>query len=189
MQIIADNNIEKARNGNKEAFGSLVKEHQQYAFNLAFRIICNEEDARDIVQESFIKIWKNMKQFDPNMKFTTWMYKIVSNTAIDFLRSTKKTISVNIDDFREKIEQLNVEHPETKLNNKETGTLIHSISETLSKKQRLVFILRDLEGLNPVETSEILDIPETSIKSNLYHARKAIKEKLQKLFLFERVKR
>jgi RNA polymerase sigma-70 factor (ECF subfamily) len=187
MQIKADNNIEKARKGDKEAFGKLVKEHQQYAFNLAFRIASNEEDARDIVQESFIKIWKNMKLFEPNMKFTTWMYKIVSNTAIDFLRSAKKIIKVDIEGLHEKLEQINGEHPETQLSNKETGQLIRLISETLSEKQKLVFVLRDLEGLNSVEVGEILDLPETSIKSNLYHARKAIKEKLLKIFSYERL--
>ena len=189
MQIEPENNIEKARNGDKEAFGYLVMEHQQYAFNLAFRIICNEDDARDIVQESFIKIWKNMKQFNPNMKFTTWMYKIVSNTAIDHLRTAKKMVRVNIDEIHEKLEQINNEHPETQLNNKETGDLIRLISETLSEKQKLVFALRDLEGLKSTEVSEILDLPETSIKSNLYLARKTIKEKLQKIFLYERVNR
>ncbi|NOX47121.1 MAG: RNA polymerase sigma factor [Chlorobi bacterium] len=187
MQIKADNNIEKARKGDREAFGKLVKEHQQYAFNLAFRIACNEEDARDIVQESFIKIWKNMRLFEPNMKFTTWMYKIVSNTAIDFLRSAKRAIKVDIDGFHEKLEQINFEHPETQLNNKETGQLIRLISETLSEKQKLVFVLRDLEGLKPNEVGAILDLPETSIKSNLYHARKAIKEKLLEIFSYERI--
>jgi RNA polymerase sigma-70 factor (ECF subfamily) len=189
MQRKTENNIDKARSGDKEAFGCLVKEHQQYAFNLAFRIACNEEDARDIVQESFIKIWKNMKLFDPKMKFTTWMYKIVSNTAIDFLRSAKKIIKVDIEGLHEKLEQINGEHPETQLSNKETGQLIRLISETLSEKQKLVFVLRDLEGLNSVEVGEILDLPETSIKSNLYHARKAIKEKLLKIFSYERAVR
>jgi len=189
MQIEPENIIEKARNGNKEAFGHLIKEHQQYAFKLAFKITCNEDDARDIVQDSFIKIWKNMKQFDTNMKFTTWMYKIVSNTAIDHLRSVKKIVKVNIDEMHEKLEQINNEHPESQLNNKETGDLIRLISDTLSEKQKLVFVLRDLEGLKSNEVSEILDLSETSIKSNLYLARKAIKEKLQKIFLYERVKK
>lgn len=189
MQIGQEYIIDKAKDGNKEAFGLLVKQHQQFAFNLAFRIICNEDDARDIVQESFIKIWKNMKQFNTKIKFTTWMYKIVSNTAIDHLRSAKKMTKVNIDDVHDKLEQINEDHPERLLDNKITGDLIRLISDTLSEKQKLVFVLRDLEGLNPVEVSEILGLPENSIKSNLYLARKSIREKLQKIFLYERIKR
>lgn len=186
MQIDPENIINKARNGDKEAFGKLVMQHQHYAFNLAFRIVCNEDDARDIVQDSFIKIWKNMKLYLPEIKFTTWMYKIVSNTAIDHLRSNKKMDTVNIDDFYERQEQTNVNTPETLLNNKETGQLISLFADTLSEKQKLVFVLRDLQGLTSSEVKDILDLPETSVKSNLYHARKAIGEKLHKILSYER---
>ena len=186
MQNEPENIFNKARNGDKEAFGNLVKKHQQYAFNLAFRLSCNEDDARDIVQDSFIKIWKNIKHYNPKMKFTTWMFKIVSNTAIDHLRSSKKMNKVNIDDFHDKLEQNNVHTPETLLNNKETGHLISSFADTLSEKQKLVFVLRDLQGLNSSEVEDILDLPETSVKSNLYHARKAIREKLHKILSYER---
>ncbi len=86
LQII----IEKVKNGNKEAFGILVEKHQQYAFTLAFRIVCNEDDARDVVQDSFVKMWKNIKLYNSKNKFTTWMYSIVTNTAIDMLRSIRK---------------------------------------------------------------------------------------------------
>jgi len=187
MQIEPENIINKARNGDKEAFGKIVIQHQQYAFNLAFRIVNNEDDARDIVQDSFIKIWKNMKLYLPKIKFTTWMYKIVTNTAIDHLRSSKKMDMVNLDDFHEWHEQNdNNNTPETLLNNKETGELIRSFAESLSEKQKLVFILRDLQGLNSSEVEEILDLHETSVKSNLYHARKAIGKKLHKILSYER---
>ena len=186
MQIVPENIIDKARNGDKKAFGKLVMQYQQYAFNLAFRIVNNEDDARDIVQDSFIKIWKNMKLYNPNIKFATWMYKIVSNTAIDHLRSNKKMEKVSLDDFHEKLEQNNYHSPETVLNNKETGHLISSFADTLSEKQKLVFVLRDLQGLNSSEVEDILDLPETSVKSNLYHARKAIREKLHKILSYER---
>ncbi|MCK4679450.1 MAG: RNA polymerase sigma factor [Bacteroidales bacterium] len=186
MQIESKIIIDKARKGDKEAFGNLVIQHQQYAFNLAFRIVCNEDDARDVVQDSFIKIWKNMKLYNPNIKFTTWMYKIVTNTAIDQLRAIKKAGLVNIDDFHEKLENLCSDNPETQLNNIETGQLIRMISDTLPEKQKLVFVLRDLQGLSSYEVSAVLDLPATSIKSNLYHARKVIKEKLLKILSYER---
>lgn len=181
LQII----IEKARNGNKEAFGILVEQHQQYAFTLAFRVVCNEDDARDVVQDSFVKMWKNMKLYNPKNKFTTWMYSIVTNTAIDMLRSIRKMELVNIDDFNEKLTQVSADSPETKLNNKEMGQLIKWISDTLPEKQRLVFVLRDLQGMNSDEVGKVLELSATSIKSNLYFARKVIKEKLQKIFNYE----
>ena len=186
MQIEPENIINKARDGDKEAFGFLINQYQQYAFNLAFRIVCNEDDARDVVQDSFIKIWKNMKQYNPKIKFTTWMYKIVSNTAIDHLRSINKRNLVSVDEHYNKLELTNTNHPEAQLNNKETGQLIRLISKTLSEKQKLVFVLRDLHGLSPTEVSNILDLPATSIKSNLFHARKVIREKLDKIISYER---
>jgi len=186
MQVDPGNIINKARKGDKEAFGSIVLKHQRYAFRLAFRIVCNEDDARDIVQDSFIKIWRNMKLYNPKIKFTTWMYKIVTNTAIDHVRANKKNDMVNIDDFFDRHEQVNAITPETILNNKETGQLISIFADSLSEKQRLVFVLRDLQGMKSSEVEEILDLPETSVKSNLYHARKAIGERLHEILSYER---
>ena len=186
MQIDPENIINKARKGDKESFGKLVMQHQQYAFNLAFRIVCNEDDARDIVQDSFIKIWKNMRLYLPEIKFTTWMYKIVTNTAIDHLRSNNKVNMVSIDDSHGRYDQTSVVTPETLLNNKETGQLINSFAEILSEKQKLVFVLRDLQGLSSPEVEHILELPETSVKSHLYHARKTIGKKLHKILSYER---
>lgn len=181
LEIIINN----AKNGDKKAMGILVQQHQQYAFNLAFRLLCNEDDARDVVQDSFIKMWRNMKQFNPEIKFTTWMFKIVTNTAIDLLRSNRKMNLLSIDDFQEINVLASVDNPETQLNNKETGLLIRSISETLSEKQKLVFVLKDLQGLSSSEVGEVLELSTNSIKSNLYHARKMIKEKMQKILSYE----
>ena len=181
LQII----IEKVKNGNKEAFGILVEKHQQYAFTLAFRIVCNEDDARDVVQDSFVKMWKNIKLYNSKNKFTTWMYSIVTNTAIDMLRSIRKKELLNIDDYNERLTQVPTDNPDTKLNNKELGQMIKSISDTLPEKQRLVFVLRDLQGMSSDEAGEVLKLSATSIKSNLYFARKVIKERLQKILTYE----
>jgi RNA polymerase sigma-70 factor (ECF subfamily) len=180
------NIIDKASKGDKAAFSQLVSHHQQYAFNLAFRIVCNEDDAMDIVQDSFIKIWKNMEQYNPSIKFTTWMFKIVSNTAIDFLRAIKKRNTINIDNLFNLPELFNPEHADTILSNQETGQLINRITSTLSEKQKLVFTLRDLQGLTTAEVGEVLGLSATSIKSNLYYARKTIREKMQEFINYER---
>lgn len=175
--------IDKARRGSREAFGQLVTAYQQYAFNLAFRIVCNEDEAKDVVQDSFVKMWKNMKNYNPKNKFTTWMYRILTNTAIDHLRSSKNRDLFTIDD--EKLLMVSKDNPETKLNNQELGQLIQSISNNLPEKQKLVFVLRDLQGMNTVETSDVLELTITSVKSNLYHARNLIKEKLLKILSYE----
>ena len=178
MSIEEIQHINKARNGDSNSFAFLVKKYQQLAYNLAFRIVCNEDDAKDVVQESFIKIWKNMKRYNSNAKFSTWMYTIVTNTAIDYLRSVKKRTMISIDNIEERLTITNMEN---ELDNRELGQLIKGASDSLTTKQRLVFVLRDLQGLKSEEVSEILKLSATSIKSNLYHARNNIREKIQHL--------
>ncbi|MEZ5082742.1 MAG: RNA polymerase sigma factor [Bacteroidales bacterium] len=186
MQLDIEKSILQIQKGDSTAFKTLVEEYQQYAFKLAFRIVCNEDDAMDVVQESFIKIWKKINTYKPEIKFTTWMYKIISNTAIDKLRSIKRNNHINIDDVSLLCDRMSNEHPDVQVDNIETGQLIRTISESLPEKQKLVFILKDLQGMDSNEVENILNMNETSVKSNLYHARKGIREKLNKLLSYER---
>ena len=170
--------IKRIKKGDQLAFKWLVENFQQSAFSLAFRIICNEEDARDIVQESFIKIWKKIESFKEKSSFISWMFKIVANSSIDKLRQQKRTNSVSIDQFSENIINSSFNNWENELDNKELGNVINLLSEGLPEKQRLIFVLRDIQGLSSKETGNILNLPDTIIKSNLYHARIAIRSKL-----------
>ncbi len=186
MQQDIVNIIEEVKSGDKTAFKYLVEGHQQYAFKVAFRVVCNEEDAKDVVQESFIKVWKNINSFDTKLKFTTWMYKIVINSAIDKLRSSRRPKMTDINIVSENLCLLEKRGPDVQLENRELGDIIAHISEGLPEKQKLVFVLRDIQGFNSPEVQKILDMPETSVKSNLYNARKSVREKLSKLMAYER---
>jgi len=186
MQEALKTIIHKAQKGNSSAFAFLVKEYQDYAFSLAFRILCDEEESKDTVQESFIKIWKKIGEFEPARKFTTWMYTIVTNVAIDKLRARKRRNIVNINEIVGGINTLTHDQLNIQMENKEIGQIIQYIAEELPEKQRLVFVLRDLQGLDSSETQEILNETEDFVKSNLYLARKRIKEKLIKIMEYER---
>ena len=161
MSIEEEQHIYKARVGDRNSFAFLVKKYQQLAYNLAFRIVCDEDDAKDVVQDSFIKIWKNMKRYDSKTKFSTWMYTIVTNTAIDYLRSVKKRTMISIDSIKEKLANTDIEN---EMDNRELSQLIKMASDGLTTKQRLVFVLRDLQGLKSEEVGEIMNISATSIK-------------------------
>ena len=180
------NTIEQVKKGDQAAFKYLVEQYQEYAFRLSFRILCDEEEARDIVQESFIKIWQNIKKYDPKTKFTTWMYTIVTHTAIDRLRSLKHLNLVNIDHVSEHLEGISDQGLDYKLDNTEMGQIIRLMAEDLPGKQRLIFVLRDLQGFDSDEVEQIMKLTKTSVKTNLYHARKAIREKLNKILAYER---
>jgi RNA polymerase sigma-70 factor (ECF subfamily) len=181
--------IKRILAGSQAACRQLVEKYQQYAFSLAFRILCDEEEAKDTVQDSFVKIWRKINSFNDQYKFTTWMYKIVTNTALDKLRSANKNVHISLNNASKQLDLLNNTNAEMQTGNKEIGQVINLISEGLPEKQRLVFVLRDIQGFASTEVQEILDLPEDSIKSNLYHARKTIREKLTRIMAYERGER
>ena len=181
---VSKEQIQQIKAGDQWAFRALVEQHQQYAFALAFRILCDEDEAKDAVQESFIKIWKHMNRYDVNIKFSTWFHTIVTNSALDRLRSQRRLNAVPIEALGESIGRIQNHNPERHADNADLARLIRSISEKLPITQKLVFILRDIHGFPSKEVERILDLPENSVKSNLYHARKAVKGKLNALVSF-----
>lgn len=172
-----------SRQGDTGAFRTLVETYQGYAFSLAVRFLGNEEDAQDVVQETFIRIWKHLSTFDFRCKFTTWMYRIVINLCHDRSKARNRqerllnpgspgnapvhmTAPLNLEDENIK---------------KELVTVITSLAEELTPRQRAVFVLRDLQDLGVAEVSQILGISKNSVKSNLSYARQNIRKKLQQL--------
>jgi RNA polymerase sigma-70 factor (ECF subfamily) len=173
--------IERIRKGEHEAFRLVVEEYRQQAFSVAFRIICNEEEARDAVQESFIKVWEKLGQYDMNRNFYTWMMKILVNTAIDRKRRMNRFHVIGFEQADRQLEWPYPEEFQKETDNKELARLINQLAQGLPEKQRMVFILRDIQGMESQEVQQILDLSETSVKSNLYHARSFLREKLARL--------
>lgn len=173
--------VRRIKTGDKTAFRWLVENYQQAAFSLAFKILGDEEEARDTLQESFIKIWKKISLFSDESNFISWMFKITSNTAIDKLRAQKKNNWVSIDKYSKNKITPDFFDLDKEMDNKELGELIKTIASGLPEKQRLIFVMRDLEGFSAKITGEILQLSETTVKSNLYHARMHIRNKLTEL--------
>ena len=178
--------IKLIRKGDQGAFRSLVTTFQQPACRLAFRILGNEEEARDSVQESFIKIWQKIGSFDPAREFTPWMYRIVVNTASDRLRKINRHVMIPIERAAKRLEIMQQGDPAATEDNRELAILIKGLADNLPEKQKLVFILRDIEGMASAEVEVIMEMPETSVKSNLYFARKSVRERLLKILEKER---
>ena len=172
--------IERVKKGDQSAFRLIVEEYQQIAFSMAFRILCDEEEARDVVQESLIKTWQKIDTYDMNQKFSSWLNKIVANTAIDRMRQIKRHNLVNLEKVISTIDRMNLENTRMDIENKEIARLIRWMADGLPEKQQVVFILRDLQGVDSAEVQQILNMSATTVKSNLYHARIAIREKLLK---------
>lgn len=161
-------------------FEALVRTYQPYAFSLAMKFLCDEAEASDVVQESFFRVWKNIDRYDPNQKFSTWLYKIVSNLCVDRFRSLKRSRSLFFSRDRDPaMEDLPDERNwETMRSHEELAEIIRTLSKRLSRTQKLVFTLRDLQDLTLVEVVEITGLSIGSVKTNLHYARKSIRDML-----------
>ena len=162
------------------AFEQLVRKYQPYAFSLAMKFLCDEAEASDVVQDSFLRVWQNIDRYDPKRKFTTWIYKIVVNLCVDRFRALKRSRSVFLSRNRDLVmENLPDERDwETMRSHEQLADIIRTLSGRLSPKQRIVFTLRDLQDLTVEEVVEITGLSTGSVKTNLHYARKSIRDVL-----------
>lgn len=173
--------MERFKSGDKRAFQQVVEHHQEYAFALAFRILFESEEARDVVQESFIRVWTHRSEYHMNVKFTTWLYKIVVNLCYDRLRrkQRREKLFVRSSDTYEDPVTMDNENPGELAANRDLAEQIMSLAGKLPEKQRIVFTLRDLHDQTIDEVAAIVGISPESVRTNLCYARAAIRSKLQ----------
>lgn len=177
------NLIEPAAAGDIHSFRLLVNELSGYVYRLAFKILYNKDDAKDIVQESFINVWKHLNTYKPEIKFTTWLYKIAVNLCYDKIKKErrKNKLFQNYENDLTDLAFTQLPNMEDAVSNKDLAEMIEKLSNKLSTKQRMVFVLRDLQNLSIEETSQILNMSAGSVKTNLFHARKFIAGKLSNI--------
>jgi len=170
--------IIKCKSGNKEAFREIVQKHQRLVFSLALKMLCDEEEAKDMVQETFIRVWQNIEDYDLKRPFVTWLYTIASRLCLDRLKQMKRILPLPTD---EKVLQSFASDSQKALENREWAAIVRMLAEGLSPKQKLVFTLCQLEGLQSSEVEQITGLDAKQVKSNLYVARQAIRERLKHL--------
>ncbi len=181
--------VQAAKKGDLEAFSQLVKRYDRNIFRIAQHITHNEEDAQDVVQEAFLKAYRNLQQFQGNSKFYTWLVRIAVNEALMKLRRRRADKTVSIDE--------NVEtedgsmprevadwspNPEQLYGQSELGDILKKTIQGLPPGFRTVFVLRDVEGLSTEETAEMLGLSVPAVKSRLLRARLQLRERLSKYF-------
>lgn len=180
MKQIDTEVLTKCQNGDKAAFRVIVQTYQRMVFSLGLKFLCDEEEAKDVVQETFIKVWVNIRRYDGTSAFSTWIYGIVTNLCLDRLRKSKRLIPFPEDEsvLREYATCNDSQH---KLENAEWVAILRLLTDKLSEKQRLVFTLSHLEGLDTQEISSITGMDAKHIKDNLYVARQTIRKQLKRL--------
>ena len=170
--------IEKAKAGDQQAFRTLVESFQGLVYSIAFRFTGNAAEAEDLVQECFVRVWKNLNWYKPEYPFQSWVAKIITNLCLDFLKSAKRKNDTRRVAWDEKISIVDATQPETELNASELQAVVLKLADRLTPKQRAAFVLRDLEMMEVKEVCEILGITAGALKSNLYYARLAMKESI-----------
>ena len=179
--MIENEIIEQCRKGNLQDFRKLVEKATPFAFSVAFRMMGNEEQAADIVQETMITIWKTIKKIKSAESFNTWMYRIVVNKCYDEMRRKKRNPEFIADEAAwKKISERVTENPGSEMENKEMAKMIAALTEKLSPKQKAVFVLADLEEMSNDEISAVTGMSRLNVKANLHYARKNIGEMIRK---------
>ena len=178
--------LKKAKNGDPDAFENIIKEHQTMIYNIAYRISGNRDDAFDISQDAMLKMYKNLQYFEGTSKLSTWIYRIVTNTALDFMRKNRRHAVVSsLDEATDSEEaplqvQSDDPTPHEQLERKELMKAVENALSELSENHRAVLVLRDINGLSYEEIADILLCSEGTVKSRINRARKALQIILSK---------
>lgn len=177
--------LKKATKGDAAAFEQLVLKYQTQVYNLCFRVMGNAEDAADMTQETFLKAWRNLESFHGEASFSTWLYRLASNTCLDQLRSIRRrpVQSLTVTDTEGEEQTMDVPDsapsPEDSLINKEERELLQKAMRALDPQERQILTLRVVNDLSYTEISEVLDLKEGTVKSRLARARDHLRKKLE----------
>jgi RNA polymerase sigma-70 factor, ECF subfamily len=178
--------IEKAQSGDKQALAELVKKYEQTIYNFAFKICRDKNYAEHIMQETFYSMVKSLHQFDHNSKLSTWLYRIVANHCLMMARKAKSRPFVSFDDeenlFEDKYAADWNSIPYKEAENEELKKILDKAIQNLSPDYRLVFLLRDVEGLSTEETAQVTELSIPAVKSRLHRARAFLRQEINEAF-------
>ncbi len=181
--------LNKLQAGDPLAFAQFVEENQGQVYNLALRMLNDPQEAEDVLQETFLNAYKALPEFQGRSSLSTWLYRIASNASLMRLRK-KRPDTVSVDEPltldagdsvpRQLVDWSNL--PEDELISNESRHVMDEAVSELPEPLRIVFVLRDLEGLSTAETGEVLGLSEGAVKTRLHRARLKLREKLSSYF-------
>jgi len=190
-QNIVENTIdlEALRAGDRDAFAEMMEQHSSHVYHLALRMLQDPQEAEDVLQETFLNAYRALHRFEGRSNLGTWLYRIAANQALMRLRK-KQPVMLSVDDplITDSGESMprQLEDwcclPEDEFTTAEAREQLHAAAQTLSPALHSVFVLRDLQGLSTKETSEILEVSESAVKTRLLRARLQLREELSTYF-------
>ena len=183
--------IQSINSGQVDKFHDLVKRYEQKLYNFSLRMCRDHSDAEDMVQDTFLNVFRYLKDFRYETKFKNWLYKVAASTCIKQRRKSKfaPEKELSLDEFRPSDEAESTEQipqwalmPLDKLLNEELAGVINKGILSIPKKYRMVIVLRDIEGFSTAETAQILNLSAANVKVRLHRARLYLRDKLKGYF-------
>lgn len=181
--------LEALREGDRSEFARMVEAYYPMIYNLSYKMLGDAQDAEDILQETFLKAYRHLKDFDGRSSLSTWLYRIATNEALMFLRRKRpEQISIDepLDTGEGEAQPLQIVDwcclPEAELLSSEARAHLDQAVEKLPPSLRVVFVLRDLQGLSTQETAEVLNLSENAVKTRLSRARLRLREELSSYY-------
>jgi RNA polymerase sigma-70 factor (ECF subfamily) len=168
--------VAKAQSGDEDAFEQLVRAHQRYVFNLAYRVLGDRNEAEDVAQETFVRAWRGLPSFRAECRFTTWLYRIARNVCLNRLPRLEAELR-QTEVLSQPVASPDPA-PDEVVGARERRALLHSELARLPEKYRLVLTLRYLQGFSYAEIADVLSLPLGTVKTHLHRGREALAARL-----------
>ena len=176
--------LRRCQAGEEDAFASLVRRHERRAWRVARQMVPSDEDAQDLAQEAFLRVFRNLERFDFQHEFTTWLYRIVTNLCIDHLRKRRPMVSTSAAGEEDEADLDLVDHrderPSDAIESAETVDEVQACLEALAPHFQSVLVLRELEGLPCTEIAEIVGATHVTVRWRLHRGRKLFQEEWER---------
>jgi len=191
MQLTDTDLIIQAQKGDQNAFEELVYRYDRSVLSITMRYAINEDDAKDLYQEVFIRVYRGLKNFRFQSEFSTWLFRITTNVCLTYKSRSKEHLRVSIDtNFEDEENEFTAKEeliydgssPEEISSGSDLGEIINAAVESLSPKQRMTFILKHYEGYKIREIAEMLNCKEGTVKKYLFDAIKNLRKKLSPVY-------
>ena len=173
--------VQRAQKGDQEAFAALVAQHQRYVYNLALRVLKNEQEALDLAQETFVRAWTALPNFRGQSQFRTWLYRIVTNLCCNRLPNLRRSLNELGDDVIAEIPEteINFGNPAQGVESRELRSHLHQAIDLLDENYRLLISLRYQNELSYEEIATTLNLPLGTVKTGLFRAKEQLRRALE----------
>jgi RNA polymerase sigma-70 factor (ECF subfamily) len=191
MQLSDTDLINQAQKGDQSAFEELVYRYDRNVLSITIKYANNEDDAKDLYQEVFIRVYRGIKNFKFQSEFSTWLFRITTNVCLTYKSRSKEHLRVSIDkDFDDEENEIRETKelvydglsPEEICSNADLGEIVNAAVESLSPKQKMTFVLKHYEGYKIREIAEMLNCKEGTVKKYLFDATKNLRKKLSPVY-------